>query len=482
MMPEMIVMPQVAKPAPGKAPSAAQAVKTALQKASTQGDNTAQTAPIPPGPKSKLTGDKTADQPVQFMDLLMAQIAQPAEQLQPEALVQGVVSTDMAGQPQQTPLQIVATAIETPQTKAAQVITNQSLISAAANAPVTTEPATLTPAVETPESLAAPQTPTTPVSTQTPVTEQAAESAAEEGTEQPSEQQPRVKSNPIPAAAQTPSLPSLKNGAKVTGAAPEPAAVPEMPASENPNAEVVHTPSVPNKPALAEALAARMAARRAAKSLEDVPSGQAAQSPQSSRAFSLTSAAWLHNPHTVTADVQQTAVVSVPAPAQSSATAQSTVESALSLRMLASQVVEGIRSAAGSDKILTLNLNPPELGRVFVRLEDDGGSINAVLKVESPVTRADIERSVPSIVRSLEQIGVQVRRVDVLPTDPVPQEGSSSRQYDLQGQMSDYRESQSNSPGPAAANEGVVWDESQAASVVTPPVSTVSDSAINLYM
>jgi len=65
------------------------------------------------------------------------------------------------------------------------------------------------------------------------------------------------------------------------------------------------------------------------------------------------------------------------------------------------------------DTQLTIYLNPPELGRVFVRFQQQQDQITILLEVSKPETRCEIELALPQIMRALQDCGAQVRRLEV---------------------------------------------------------------------
>lgn len=89
------------------------------------------------------------------------------------------------------------------------------------------------------------------------------------------------------------------------------------------------------------------------------------------------------------------------------------------------QVMASIRSATlGPEQRLTIRLNPAELGAVMIRFErDTTGQVTGLVQTERPEIRREIEKAVPELVSSLQQSGVNVRRVTVS-----EQPGSSNQQ------------------------------------------------------
>jgi len=70
-------------------------------------------------------------------------------------------------------------------------------------------------------------------------------------------------------------------------------------------------------------------------------------------------------------------------------------------------------SLARGDKQIMIRLDPPELGSVVVRFEERGDQVSGVLEVNQDETRRDVEQALPQVLRSLQEAGVQVRRLEV---------------------------------------------------------------------
>ncbi|MCL5279179.1 MAG: flagellar hook-length control protein FliK [Planctomycetes bacterium] len=68
---------------------------------------------------------------------------------------------------------------------------------------------------------------------------------------------------------------------------------------------------------------------------------------------------------------------------------------------------------AQGDRQVLIRLQPPELGMVLVRFREQGQSLDGTLRVERTDTRREIERVLPEVVRSLQDAGIGLRRLDV---------------------------------------------------------------------
>ena len=66
---------------------------------------------------------------------------------------------------------------------------------------------------------------------------------------------------------------------------------------------------------------------------------------------------------------------------------------------------------------ITINLNPPELGRVSIKFTEQSGQLTGSLEATNSQTRADIQQAIPEMIRSLEQSGISIKRIDVSLSD-----------------------------------------------------------------
>lgn len=69
------------------------------------------------------------------------------------------------------------------------------------------------------------------------------------------------------------------------------------------------------------------------------------------------------------------------------------------------------------DQQITIRLNPPELGRVLIKFQQQQDQITGLLQVDKAQTRAEIQQALPQIIQNLQDLGVQVKRLEVVLTD-----------------------------------------------------------------
>jgi flagellar hook-length control protein FliK len=83
-------------------------------------------------------------------------------------------------------------------------------------------------------------------------------------------------------------------------------------------------------------------------------------------------------------------------------------------KSIGEQVIESIRaSLQQQDKQITILLNPPDLGRVFVKLQEQKEQIIGLLKVSKEQTKYEIEQALPQMLRILADSGIHIKRLEV---------------------------------------------------------------------
>jgi flagellar hook-length control protein FliK len=84
------------------------------------------------------------------------------------------------------------------------------------------------------------------------------------------------------------------------------------------------------------------------------------------------------------------------------------------IKSVTEQVLESIHASVRPVSTqITIRLNPPELGSVYVRFEQQQDEVTGLLQVSKAETRCEIEQALPQIVRSLADSGIQIRQLDV---------------------------------------------------------------------
>ena len=92
-------------------------------------------------------------------------------------------------------------------------------------------------------------------------------------------------------------------------------------------------------------------------------------------------------------------------------------------KSVSSQIQGSIASTLHQgDNQVTINLNPPELGRVSIRFQEKGQQIAGVLEVSNIQTKAQIEQSLPQIIQNLQDSGIHIRKLEVVLADQAGQQ------------------------------------------------------------
>jgi hypothetical protein len=93
------------------------------------------------------------------------------------------------------------------------------------------------------------------------------------------------------------------------------------------------------------------------------------------------------------------------------------------VRNVGEQILDSLQpSVAQGDRQILIRLQPPELGTVVVRFQERGQHLDGTLEVGKSETRREIERAVPDVVRSLQDAGIPIRRLDVVTADAPEQD------------------------------------------------------------
>lgn len=105
---------------------------------------------------------------------------------------------------------------------------------------------------------------------------------------------------------------------------------------------------------------------------------------------------------------------------------------------LSRQVQESMQTSLQNGvRQITIQLNPPSLGRVSINFQETAGEITGRLIVSKAETKLEIEQSLPQIIQDLSDSGINIKRVEVVLT-------SNSDQYSLKEQSLQENSSQQN--------------------------------------
>jgi len=84
------------------------------------------------------------------------------------------------------------------------------------------------------------------------------------------------------------------------------------------------------------------------------------------------------------------------------------------------QILESIQSSSSQEsgtQQITIRLNPPDLGKVFIKFEEQENQITVLLEVSKSQTRYEVEQRLPHIIQNLADSGIQVKKLEVTLTN-----------------------------------------------------------------
>ncbi|MCK4626841.1 MAG: flagellar hook-length control protein FliK [Phycisphaerae bacterium] len=148
----------------------------------------------------------------------------------------------------------------------------------------------------------------------------------------------------------------------------------------------------------------------------------------------------------------------------------------------ANQVVEALRaSAARQGNQVVIHLNPPELGKVSVRLSVTGNEVRGVLRVENPQTLTQLQREAPALLNRLAEAGVQLRQMDLSLSEQGS--GDSSLYSQLRDESGLWNQNNQGDNSQPTASE-LLSDEHVLVGVEETgrEVTTLADDAINVWI
>jgi flagellar hook-length control protein FliK len=151
------------------------------------------------------------------------------------------------------------------------------------------------------------------------------------------------------------------------------------------------------------------------------------------------------------------------------------------------QIFESIQSSLSQqkqDQQITIHLNPPELGKVLIKFQEQDEQITGLLEVEKSQTRIEIQQSLPEIIRSLEDSGIQIKRLDVALSEreQLGQEALKDQFLPNSGAQSQNPENPhtgANNPGSSGINEWLTNNNSYY-NISELQETLVTDGSINM--
>jgi flagellar hook-length control protein FliK len=146
------------------------------------------------------------------------------------------------------------------------------------------------------------------------------------------------------------------------------------------------------------------------------------------------------------------------------------------------QVLEHIRtSLRPGDQQITIRLNPPELGRVLIKFEEQQQQITGFLEVSKIQTRYEIEQALPQIIRTLHDAGVHIKKLEVVLADQTEQQNFKDQSQSLHdGFLQEHKSAQRAETYNESADEWLTDDTTRPD--VYQPQSYVTEDSIDMLL
>ncbi|HOQ04437.1 MAG TPA: flagellar hook-length control protein FliK [Anaerohalosphaeraceae bacterium] len=108
------------------------------------------------------------------------------------------------------------------------------------------------------------------------------------------------------------------------------------------------------------------------------------------------------------------------------------------------QVLRNLQNAVQNDiQSIQIALSPEGLGLVRIKFDKVGDEISGILEVQKEQTRQEIEKSLPNILASLENQGIQIRKIEISPLANQEQKHTNSESasdWNLRYEMQEERQ------------------------------------------
>ena len=130
---------------------------------------------------------------------------------------------------------------------------------------------------------------------------------------------------------------------------------------------------------------------------------------------------------------------------------------------------------------VTVHLNPPELGKVSIKLREEGDHITGLLEVSKTQTRYEIQQALPEIVKNLTDSGIQIKRLEVQLADQ--QEQQTFKEQSLQdGSFQQQGSAEENIFGNTTPGSQWTTNINSYQDILEQPDMFVTDKSINMLI
>jgi flagellar hook-length control protein FliK len=156
---------------------------------------------------------------------------------------------------------------------------------------------------------------------------------------------------------------------------------------------------------------------------------------------------------------------------------------------ISKQILESVQrsvSQQGVGRQITVRLNPPELGKVFIKFQQQDSELTGLMEVSKTQTRVEIEQTLPQIIRNLADSGIQIKRLEVmLSNEEQSGQGTSGNQSLQSGGAQQQNSSHSGMPeNDQNTNQGNDWLEGNNSyeNLSELQEALITDSSINMLI
>lgn len=142
------------------------------------------------------------------------------------------------------------------------------------------------------------------------------------------------------------------------------------------------------------------------------------------------------------------------------------------------QILESIHSSLaqrGGDRQVTVRLNPPELGQVSIKFQEQEAQLTGLLEVSKTQTRSEIEQVLPQIIRNLSDSGINIKRLEVVLTTGERAEQEAMKENSL---FNNQQQQNFNNPGMYGDGQDMTEFHEWLANNISPVSNTSSDGSL----
>ena len=181
------------------------------------------------------------------------------------------------------------------------------------------------------------------------------------------------------------------------------------------------------------------------------------------------------------ADNAQTAVKELlPAAAKTAKNTQSLQNTSVS-----EQIQGSIQSSLRQgDQQITIRLNPPELGKVTIKFHEQQDQLTGLLQVSKTQTKYEIQQALPEIIQNLQNMGIQVKKLEVVMSEPDLTGQQAYNNQSLQdGSAGHQAGTRENTPGgTVTAHEWLTKNSGYSQTPQSQQDTQITDKSINMLM